>query len=252
MQRRFVSRSEKTAVEVDGEVDWRLLVGSLVTLAGADMLAPALPDYGHRAQLAYLTLVTIPLLTLPVHAAGPGLRYGTRPILVAATAVVIAVVANLMGVHGTTASLAKLTAATCIGLALARMLRSRAEMIAIAVLVSTVDIYSVAGGPTHAMLSANPGEASGFALRLNVMASQFINQIGSSDLLFFALFTAAAVRFGLRRWTTWFAMTASFGLSMLLADRWNTPVPALPLLSAAFLVANADLFRTHRSPRPPP
>ena len=76
-------------------------------------------------------------------------------------------------------------------------------------------------------------------------------KLGLPDLLFFALFLAAADQFGLRRRLTWFLMTASFGVTLaltyfLIADG----LPALPLLALGFLLANADLlwsqFRTRR------
>jgi hypothetical protein len=88
-------------------------------------------------------------------------------------------------------------------------------------------------------------------------------KLGLPDLLFFALFLAAADRFELRRRATWVAMTASFGLT--LAGTYFLEVdglPALPLLAIAFLAANADLLwrmwraergdgRATREPRSP-
>jgi len=88
-------------------------------------------------------------------------------------------------------------------------------------------------------------------------------KLGLPDLLFFALFLAAADRFKLRRRATWFAMAASFGLT--LSGTYFLDVdglPALPLLAIGFLVANADLLwrmwrdergdgRATREPRPP-
>jgi hypothetical protein len=88
-------------------------------------------------------------------------------------------------------------------------------------------------------------------------------KLGLPDLLFFALFLAAADRFELRRRATWFAMTASFGLT--LSGTYFLEVdglPALPLLAIGFLLANADLLwrmwraergdgRATREPRSP-
>jgi hypothetical protein len=68
-------------------------------------------------------------------------------------------------------------------------------------------------------------------------------KLGLPDLLFFALFLAAADRFRLRRRATWVALTASFGLT--LSGTYFLEVdglPALPLLAIGFLVANADLL----------
>lgn len=88
-------------------------------------------------------------------------------------------------------------------------------------------------------------------------------KLGLPDLLFFALFLAAADRFKLRRRATWIAMTASFGLT--LSGTYFLEVdglPALPLLAIGFLAVNADLLwrmwreergdgRATREPRPP-
>ena len=60
--------------------------------------------------------------------------------------------------------------------------------------------------------------------------------------MFFALFAAAPVRMGLRVRATWVATTASLGATMALSYVLDTALPALPLLSLAFLGANADLL----------
>lgn len=70
--------------------------------------------------------------------------------------------------------------------------------------------------------------------------------LGLSDVFFFALFLGAAARFGLRRRATWLALVGSLGLTTVLAvyaDPFKTSgLPALPGISLAFLLANADLI----------
>jgi hypothetical protein len=70
--------------------------------------------------------------------------------------------------------------------------------------------------------------------------------LGLSDVLFFALFLGAAARFGLRRRATWLALVCSLGLTTVLAvyaDPFKTSgLPALPGVSLAFLLVNADLI----------
>jgi hypothetical protein len=67
--------------------------------------------------------------------------------------------------------------------------------------------------------------------------------LGLPDLFFFALFLAAAARFGLRVPATWLALSLSFGVTMALSVWWNVRgLPALPLLSVGFLAPNADLL----------
>ncbi|MGA9761984.1 MAG: hypothetical protein WBQ14_06140 [Gaiellaceae bacterium] len=70
--------------------------------------------------------------------------------------------------------------------------------------------------------------------------------LGLPDVLFFSLFLGAAARFGLRRRATWLALVASLGATTLLAvyaDPFKTSgLPALPGISLAFLLVNADLL----------
>jgi hypothetical protein len=68
-------------------------------------------------------------------------------------------------------------------------------------------------------------------------------KLGLPDLLFFALFLAAAEAFALRTRLTWLLMTASFGTTLALTYYlWVDGLPALPLLALGFLLANADLL----------
>jgi hypothetical protein len=76
-------------------------------------------------------------------------------------------------------------------------------------------------------------------------------KLGLPDLLFFALFLAAADAFRLRVRHTWLLMTASFGATLAFTYYlWVGGLPALPLLALGFLLANADLlwrqFRARR------
>jgi len=70
--------------------------------------------------------------------------------------------------------------------------------------------------------------------------------LGLPDVLFFALFLGASARFGLRRKATWLGLVASLGLTTVLAvyaDPFKTSgLPALPGISLAFLLVNADLI----------
>ena len=64
--------------------------------------------------------------------------------------------------------------------------------------------------------------------------------LGPPDILFFALFLAAAVRWRLRPGWTWLAMTGMYSLTLVLANAADVNgLPALPFLSAGFLLANA-------------
>jgi hypothetical protein len=76
-------------------------------------------------------------------------------------------------------------------------------------------------------------------------------KLGLPDLLFFALFLAAADAYRLRTRATWLLMTASFGITLACTYFFFLGgLPALPLLAIGFLVANGDLlWRAFRSRR---
>ncbi len=68
--------------------------------------------------------------------------------------------------------------------------------------------------------------------------------IGPPDILFFALFLAAAARFGLRVAATWVGMTACLAVTLALVWWWDdvAGLPALPAVCLGFLAPNADLL----------
>ena len=67
--------------------------------------------------------------------------------------------------------------------------------------------------------------------------------IGPPDVVFFALFLAAAQQFRLRVALTWISMTAFLSLTLLLVYFWDTDgLPALPAVCWGFLLPNLDLL----------
>ena len=225
----------------------RWVAASLAALAAVNLAAPHLPDPGRHAQIAALALVSFPLATLVVAtlvvaALAPVRASAPRLLLAALAAAAVTAVLIAAGLEGTPATLSKLVAAACIGMALAGLLQTAAEMVAIAVLVAAVDAYSVAAGPTHAIVLHHQQVLGAFTLAFHPPGTYAVAQIGASDFVFFALFLAATVRMGLRMWPTWAAMTASLGVTMTLSYAFDAALPALPLLSLAFLGTNADLL----------
>ena len=124
-------------------------------------------------------------------------------------------------------------------------------VVLVASIIPVVDIYSVFKGPTKAITTHHV--ETFYALSFAFPAPGDLQQanLGLPDLLFFALFLAATVRFGLRPFWTWVAGVLSFGATMALAVGLEVDgLPALPFLSVAFLTVNADLiWRRLRAPR---
>ena len=68
-------------------------------------------------------------------------------------------------------------------------------------------------------------------------------RLGPPDVIFFALFLAAARRFGLRVGATWIGMTAALSITLIATYTYDLRgLPALPAISLGFLLPNADLL----------
>jgi hypothetical protein len=214
----------------------------LAALGAVNLAAPHLPEPSQGVQIAAVAVVTFPLATLVVAALAPAPTPAPRLIAAAVAAAALTAVLIAAGLEGTPATLAKLVASACLGIALAGLLQTPAEIVAIAVLIAAVDAYSVAAGPTHAIVLHHQQVLGAFTLAFHPPGTYGVAQIGVSDFVFFALFAAASVRMGLRVRATWVATTASLGATMALSYAFDTALPALPLLSLAFLGANADLL----------
>ena len=112
----------------------------------------------------------------------------------------------------------------------------------VAFVIPFVDIISVWRGPTHSITHAPLRGLHGVAIAFLVPGGGAA-YLGPPDVLFYALFLAAAVRWGLRVGWTWFATTCMYGLTIVIATAADVGgLPALPFLSFGFLVANGDLL----------
>jgi hypothetical protein len=166
---------------------------------------------------------------------------------------------NVVGWH-TPENFAKLFAVTLIGFWFLSYFETVAWVVLVAAIIPIVDAYSVARGPTKVVLEHHEEVFTNLSFAFPIPGENTAANLGLPDLLFFALFLGAAARFGLRPGWTWAAMVASFGATIALAvselfERiFNLGgLPALPLLSIAFLLVNADiLWRQLRRPNAAP
>lgn len=226
--------------ENESRLDYVYVAASLLAFVAFNAIAPALRDVGDIARPILLVFVSVPLMTLPICAAAPAYRHGARLLAVSVAAGGLALVTVGSRDAAIATMLAKLVAATSIGFVLGRMVTCRANVFVIASAVALIDVYSVMRGPTFAMVATDSSVVQDFTLGLHVADSRLVARIGVADLLFFGFFMTACLRFGLRRWGSWAAMTASIGASLLLAERFDVPMPALPLMSAALVAVNVD------------
>jgi hypothetical protein len=215
---------------------------ALSALVGAYYGAvPYLPSPGLWWEVAWLSLVVIPavcalaLIVLPLSRL-PVRRLG----LVALCFLGLALLVSLFGLHQL-ANFGKLGAMTFGAWAFLWFFEELSWVVLVACVVPWVDAYSVWRGPTKAIVNHHASVFSAFSFTFPVPDGN--THLGLPDLFFFALFLAAALRFGLRVVPTWIALSLSFGATMSLAIWWQlNGLPALPLLAVGFLGPNADLL----------
>ena len=124
------------------------------------------------------------------------------------------------------------------------MLSSALVLALVAVVSAAVDVVSVAAGPTKAILGQGPVVVGYFTIGVTWAGYTYkeaFTGLGISDVIFLALYLGAARRFGLRVGWSAVAMVVSF-LATIAVAMWWTALPALPLLSVAFLAVNGDLL----------
>jgi hypothetical protein len=192
-------------------------------------------------DIAFLSFALIPacfalvLLVLPLRRAR-----GLLPV-----AVGLAVLAWAFHVAGwnTPENFAKLFAITFVGFAFLEYFEALSWVVLVSLIVPWVDAYSVWRGPTKVIVTKHEHVFTTFSFAFPIPGETTAANLGLPDLMFFALFLAAADRFGLRRNLTWLLLTLSFGATLALAVWRNLGgLPALPLLSLGFLLANGDLI----------
>jgi hypothetical protein len=214
----------------------------------------SLPNTSTWGDVAFLSFLLIPGVLLFVYLVLP-LRLA-RDLQLLFVAVAFAVLALLLHQAGLDApsDFAKLGAMAFVAFWFLNFFEALSWVVLVACIVPWVDAYSVWRGPTNHIVHNHRQVFSTLSFAFPVPGEPSAANLGLPDLLFFSLFLAAAARFGLRVFSTWALLTASFGATIAVAVLWDKPgLPALPLLSLGFLLANADLLwrslRVRRSSR---
>jgi hypothetical protein len=250
-------------------------------LAAYYAAAPHLPSVSLWWDVSLLAFVLIPGVFGLVWLALPLREAPWLPLAVPVGAA-LAVAFQVAGLS-TLSNFAKLAAVTALAWWFLRFFEQVTWVALVAFIIPWVDIWSVFRGPTGDIVENRPGvfEKLSFAFQvpgdvvwnagpfdrlryaaaaasvdgaqvLAVLPSTAASaRLGLPDLLFFALFLAAADRFGLRTGWTFLALTGSFGLTIALTVGLDvTGLPALPALAVGFLLPNLDLL-WRRLRRPP-
>ena len=218
------------------------LAGLLAALALWDALAAELPAVGDGLDVGLVAAVLIPAafavpwLLLPVADA-------RRLLPVALTLAASCVVLDLAGL-GAAFNVAKLVALTLLGFWFLRLFEELSWVVLVAALIPWADIFSVYRGPTREVVEERPGVFERIAVEFSIPGEHDAARIGPPDVFFFALFLAAAARFGLRVGATWIGMTLGLALTLLATYALDvTGLPALPGIALGFVLPNLDLLR---------
>jgi hypothetical protein len=140
------------------------------------------------------------------------------------------------------ANFARLGATTLLGWWFLGYFETLAWVVLVACIIPWIDAYSVWRGPTKSIVANHQHVFTVLSFAFPVPGEHAAANLGVPDLLFFALFLAAAARFGLRVFATWASMLVLLGTTIALTVWLDlNGLPALPAIALGFLVPNADL-----------
>jgi hypothetical protein len=201
----------------------------------------SLVDLSLWADVAFLALCLMPAVFALIWLALP--YRASRGLLLLAAAFLLAAVVLEAADQEALANFAKLGLMTSFGFWFLSFFESVLWVALVALIIPLVDSFSVWRGPTRHIVEEEPQIFDVFSFAFPFPGVESSANLGLPELLFFALFLAAAARWQLRVGWTWIALTTSIGITMVLAVAWDVAgLPALPGLAFAFLLPNADLL----------
>jgi hypothetical protein len=140
------------------------------------------------------------------------------------------------------ADLARILAAACVGISLARYITSVGTVLIVVVAAIAADVFSVFAGPTEALVRTDSPLLDFLLLIFPTFGSPLGFGLGLSDFIFLALFAAAGRFLDLRYIATLLGVCAAAFLAVTAGLLLARPLPALPFIAIAFVVGNADLI----------
>ncbi|HJU36905.1 MAG TPA: hypothetical protein VJ716_05760 [Gaiellaceae bacterium] len=231
----------------------RLRAAAFVLVAAGvvtwDAVAPSLDSVGLWPEVAVIAAGVLPATLLLIFLALP-LWSSRRVVAVALVVFAIAAVVTWRADAHLASNFMKLAAYACGGWLFLWFFEELGWVFIIALIIPFVDAISVAVGPTNHIVHHHFAVYSAVAVAFVAPGGNAAG-LGPPDILFFALFLAATVRWHLRPGWTWLAMTGMYSLTLILANATDASgLPALPFLSAGFLLANAGLLWRRLRRRP--
>jgi hypothetical protein len=213
----------------------------LAALAAWDALAERLPAVSDGWDVTLVAVIVFPATFLVAWLLLPLAE--ERHLLEAALATgALAVLLHLAGLDGLF-NVAKVVAFCLLGFWFVQMLEALGWIVLVAALIPWVDVASVYRGPTKVVVEEQPGLFERIAVAFAVPGEDGAARLGPPDVIFFALFLAAAARHGLRVGATWIGMAGALSATLVLTYVLDLHgLPALPAISLGFLLPNADLL----------
>jgi hypothetical protein len=198
-------------------------------------------DAGLELDVAFLALVLVPAFFLVPWLLLP--LAGSRGLLPVGLALVVLALLLRAAELDVLFNLAKLLALVVLGFWFLTYFEAVSWTVLIALVIPFVDAISVWRGPTDYIVSEQPRVFDDVSVAFRIPGESSSANIGPPDILFFSLFLAATVRFGLRTAWTWFSMVALLGLTLAITATTDVAgLPALPAICIGFLLANLDLL----------
>jgi hypothetical protein len=202
----------------------------LPDLHGSD-LAHALPGGLAIALLAACALLVVPIVD------------ATGVLLIVLPGAFLLVAGLAVADVGAAASLPEALLFGLAGAGFVAVLDSAALALVLPLFVAIVDAITVIGGGHSGLLTVPPAGGDPLTLELPGWGdAAAAGQLGIVDVVFLAIFAAYARRHGLREGLAGLAMTCGLALAFVLEVLWGSTLPALPFLSAGYVLPNVNLL----------
>jgi hypothetical protein len=141
---------------------------------------------------------------------------------------------------------AKLLAFVLFGYWFLSLFEELSWVVLVACVIPWVDVVSVWAGPTKVVVEERPDLFERISIAFVLPGEDSSANLGPPDVVFLALFLAAADRFHLRVAATYVCTTLLLGLTLVLTAVFDLGgLPALPAVSLGFVLPNADLIWQH-------
>ena len=209
-------------------------------------VAERLPNISSRGDVAVLALLVLPAFMSLVWLALPLWRAPFTYLLFGGMGLILVWIGLDVAGLDSLADVVKLASFALLGFWLLSLFEELWWVALVAAIIPWIDAWSVATGPTKYVTHQQPGFFEHVSVAFPVTGEQASINVGPPDVIFFALFLAAAARFRLRAGWTWLTMTSFLSLTIVLV--WwlvHSGLPALPAVAIGFLVPNVDRIWRH-------